>query len=120
MTKVIIAGSRSIEDYDLLKKTIAKLVKEKKIPSKFEVVSGGAKGVDFLAKTYALEHTLEYHEFTPKYKSPKDRAAPLLRNQEMAIFGDLLVALWDGQSTGTKHMMQCMRDLGKPVILVEV
>ncbi len=26
--------------------------------------------------------------------------------------------IWDGQSPGTAHLIQCMRALGKPVVLV--
>jgi formate-dependent nitrite reductase cytochrome c552 subunit len=40
------------------------------------------------------------------------------RNHQMAEAGDVLVACWDGQSPGTAHMIQCMEQLGKPVIVV--
>jgi len=30
------------------------------------------------------------------------------------------VAFWDGVSNGTAHMIQCMRTLGKPVVVVRI
>jgi hypothetical protein len=36
----------------------------------------------------------------------------------MAQAGDILVAFWDGVSNGTAHMIQCMRQLGKPVVVI--
>ena len=42
------------------------------------------------------------------------------RNYQMAQIGDVLVCFWDGVSKGSAHMMQCMRQLGKPVVVVRV
>jgi len=36
----------------------------------------------------------------------------------MAQAGDMLVAFWDGQSPGTQHMIGCMQQLGKPVVVI--
>jgi len=30
----------------------------------------------------------------------------------------MLIAFWDGRSAGTAHMVQCMRQLGKPVVVI--
>jgi len=114
--KLVIAGSQLIDDYEIVKKAIAKAVKDGFVPSSFEVVSGGAIGVDSLAKAYASDRKLSYREFLPEYRSPKDKSAPLIRNQKMAVYGDALLAIWDGKSTGTKNMMGCMETLGKPVM----
>ena len=38
----------------------------------------------------------------------------------MAQAGDVLIACWDGQSPGTAHMIQCMEQLGKPVVVIHV
>ena len=46
------------------------------------------------------------------------KAAGISRNHQMAQAGHLLVAFWDGQSPGTAHMVQCMRQLGKPVVVI--
>ena len=40
-----------------------------------EIVSGGAKGIDFCAKQYAESHSVKYTEFLPEYEKYK-KAAP--------------------------------------------
>ena len=42
------------------------------------------------------------------------------RNHQMAQAGDVLVAFWDGQSPGTRHLIGCMQQLGKPVVVIRV
>ena len=46
------------------------------------------------------------------------KVAGVRRNHQMAQAGDMLLAFWDGQSAGTAHMVQCMRQLGKPVVVI--
>jgi len=36
----------------------------------------------------------------------------------MAQAGDMLLAFWDGQSPGTRHLITCMQQLGKPVVVI--
>lgn len=65
--KTAIIGSRNITDLDL----------SNYVPkSTTEIVSGVAKGIDTLAKNYALANNLPLKEFFPKYKL-YGRVAPL-------------------------------------------
>jgi hypothetical protein len=32
----------------------------------------------------------------------------------------VLIAFWDRQSAGTAHMIRCMQQLGKPVVVISV
>ena len=82
-----------------------------------EIVSGGAAGVDSLAKDFALRAGLRYTEFLPQYDL-YGRAAPLKRNQLIAEYADAALALWDGRSRGTKYTVELFRRLGKPVTLI--
>lgn len=115
--KVIIAGSRTISDYDFLKSTLksAKLIDNL---NNIEVISGGAKGVDTLARQYAIDNNLKLTEMKPDYNGKNNKFAPLKRNIDMAKYGDILIAIWDGKSTGTNHMINEMRKLGKPTYVV--
>lgn len=79
-----------------------------------EIVSGGARGVDTLAKKYALEHNLKYTEFLPDYKA-YGRVAPLRRNDEIIDYADEILAFWDGKSKGTGYVIEHARALGKRV-----
>ena len=76
-------------------------------PEVTEIVSGGAKGIDTCARQYAQEHDLKLTEFLPDY--PRyGRGAPLKRN---------LLAFWDGNSSGTKHVIeQCNKQKKKVTV----
>jgi hypothetical protein len=38
----------------------------------------------------------------------------------MAQAGDVLLAFWKGRSPGTQHIIGCMQQLGKPVVVIRV
>ncbi|WP_197026348.1 hypothetical protein [Polaribacter sp. Hel_I_88] len=40
------------------------------------------------------------------------KAAGPVRNKEMAIYADALIAFWDGKSRGTKNMIQLAKQNG--------
>lgn len=93
--KVAVIGSRGICVSDL----------KKYLPEQTtEIVSGGAKGVDASAKEYALSHGVKLTEFLPDYKK-YGRGAPLKRNITIIEYADIVIAFWDGQSRGTKHVI---------------
>lgn len=117
-----IAGSRTITDYNTLLAGIDAAVAAKVITPahSYELVSGGAKGVDSLARRYAIERGLKLTELKPQYQHNNDRGAPLRRNHDIAAASDVLLAIWDGQSTGTAHMINCMKQLGKPCYIHRV
>ena len=95
--KLAIVGSRNITNLDI----------EKYMPQGvFEIVSGGAKGVDTLAKNYALKNNVKYTEFLPDYVKYK-KGAPLKRNEEIAKYADEALIFWNGTSKGTKHIVEC-------------
>jgi len=98
--KTIIAGGRTITDYSLVLSAIGE--------SEFEiteVVSGMAPGVDTLAIQYSREHNLPLKEFHADWNQYRRAAGPI-RNREMAEYGEALIAIWDGESRGTKNMIE--------------
>ena len=113
--KIVISGSRTITDYAELKSFMSEVLGQYRRHHNIVIIAGGADGVDQLAKRYAKENAFMYKEFKPIYTSKKrDRRAPLRRNKDMAKTGDILVALWNGESPGTKHMIDVMKRKGKP------
>ena len=60
---------------------------------------------DTLGKRYAEEHDIPVMSFPADWNKYK-KAAGYIRNQEMAQHADALVAFWDGQSRGTKNMIE--------------
>lgn len=97
--KTIIAGSRNITDYEIVKQAIILSG-----ISVSEVVSGRARGVDTLGEKYALENNLPIKEF-PALWDIWGRSAGYMRNSQMAEYAEALVAVWDGSSRGTAHMI---------------
>lgn len=100
--KVIIAGSRDITDKSLIFEAIRS--------SGFEiteVVSGGCRGVDTVGEEWAKLNKIPVRRFSPKYGVYPGRVAPLIRNTEMAKYGDALIAVRKvGVSNGTDDMIE--------------
>jgi hypothetical protein len=115
--RVIIAGSRTFSDYELLKDRMLYLLSNKDL-SNVTILSGGARGADSLGERFAREHGcgLEVH------RADWDRfgrSAGYKRNVEMAeADANALIAFWDGSSLGTKHMIQISSDRGLQVRVV--
>lgn len=103
MFRVIIAGSRTFNDYELLKRKMDELLANVKW-MKIVVVSGAARGADQLGEQYAKErgYGIDSH---PANWDLYGKSAGYIRNAEMAANADALVAFWDGKSRGTKHMI---------------
>ncbi len=94
--KVAIIGSRSIKKLDL----------DIFMPEGVtEIVSGGAIGVDSLARNYAIKNKIKLTEFLPDYNK-FGRGAPLKRNIEIIQYSDLVLAFWDGNSNGTRFVIE--------------
>jgi len=104
--KVIIAGSRDFTDDEQLRAAIA--------DAGFEilaVISGGARGVDALGEKWAEENGIPVKVFPADWDLHGKAAGPI-RNREMAEAADALIALWDGESRGTKNMINTARKKG--------
>ncbi len=102
--KVAIIGSRSLVVADL----------EKYLPMDIQqIISGGAIGVDSSARTYALKNNIPLIEFIPDYKR-YGKKAPLVRNVLIVKEADLVLAFWDGRSTGTIHTLKKCKEMGVP------
>lgn len=101
--RTIIAGSRSITSYPLMVKVMNECGWRPTV-----VLCGDAQGVDSLGKRWARENRVPVQTYTPRWNE-YGRAAGILRNMKMGRSADALVAIWDGQSPGTQHMIDFMR-----------
>jgi predicted Rossmann fold nucleotide-binding protein DprA/Smf involved in DNA uptake len=107
--KVIIAGSRDIQNYSLIVDAV-----EESGFSVTHVISGGASGVDQLGEQYAINLHLNLTIFEADWEQHGRSAGPR-RNKQMASEADALVAIWDGKSKGTKNMIELARKFGLKV-----
>lgn len=105
--KTIIAGSRSINDLRLVEGVI-----ERSGFNITEVVCGGAPGVDSLGRKWAGNGNIIPVKMFPADWNGFGPAAGAIRNTEMAEYADALIAIWDGVSPGTQHMLKAAKKLG--------
>ncbi len=117
--KVVIAGSRTLHHkhayfHRALEKMVVRF--EEEYGPITMVVSGLATGPDKIGYALAKDHGVHVAEFPAKWDI-NGRAAGIIRNTEMAKFADGAIIMHDGESAGTKHMINEMRKLKKPFIL---
>lgn len=103
--KVAVIGSRGLTVSDL-----GRYLPE----NTTEIVSGGAKGVDTSAREYAKSNGIKLTEFLPEY-TRFGRSAPLKRNITIIGYSDIVLAFWDGKSSGTKFVIDNCHRLGVEV-----
>jgi len=104
--KVIIAGGRDFDDYGIAHGVLydSLLRHGNWIYEEIEFVSGGAKGADALGELFAKDWGTRCTVFPADWDTHGKAAGPI-RNEEMAEYGDILFAFWDGKSKGTKDMI---------------
>lgn len=112
--KTIIAGSRTVNDIDIVAFAV-----EQSGFAITEVASGMARGVDMAAVEYAHRRGLPLRPFPADWET-EGRAAGYNRNVRMAEWAEALIAIWDGKSRGTKHMIDIARKAGLRVFVYRV
>jgi len=119
--KLIVAGSRSITDREMVFSKLDQITEHylANHPEEIEVVSGGARGVDELGEQWAKARGFRLTVFPAQWAKHGKRAG-YLRNEQMAEYATHLVAFWDGQSRGTKHMIDIARRRGLQVRIVRL
>lgn len=116
MYKVIIAGSREFNDYQLLVSKVNQILINR-LPD-VEIVSGTARGADKLGEQYATEHNLPIKQFPADWNTYGKSAGPK-RNAQMAEYADACIVFWDGKSKGTKHMIDIATNKGLPLRIIK-
>ena len=107
--KIAVVGSRNLE-----------IEIERYLPEGItEIISGGARGIDRAAEAYADAHGIVKRIFLPDYPQ-YGRRAPLVRNRQIVQAAELVIAIWDGASRGTKYTIDYAQSLGKPVRVYRV
>lgn len=104
--RVIIAGSRSFSDYDLLCDKcidiICRKIDESKSPATIRIISGTARGADRLGERFAESFRFLLSRF-PADWDMYGKSAGYIRNEQMARFAGenhtgMLIAFWDARA----------------------
>ncbi len=119
--KVLVCGSRDVDPFDaweIFKLRLSKLPNTTS-PREHLIISGGARGADAIG--HRVAKTLGYSTVTFKADwKTHGRRAGILRNMAMLDQEpDLVVALWDGTSRGTKHTIDEAERRGIPVEILQ-
>lgn len=118
--RLLIAGSRDFDDFDTLRvfaDEILQTMKQKYPDTNVSIISGSATGADSLGIMYAKMNIIPYKEFPAKWNLYGKSAGPI-RNKEMLDYIldgiPYLLAFWDGESRGTKYMIDIAEKAGVP------
>lgn len=80
------------------------------------VLSGTAVGADRLGELWAASKGIPVERYPANWKL-YGKAAGYRRNVEMASKAEALIALWNGYSLGTKHMVHIATERGLHVLV---
>lgn len=121
--RIIIAGTRDFNRYDILEPEAADFVDEFKNCNPeciITIVSGGARGADLLGERFAKEHGFKLVRFPADWKKYGKHAGPI-RNRKLLNYAKeetgVLLAFWDRKSRGARNMIDIAKDAG---IIVKV
>lgn len=127
--KCIIAGTRTITDYELVAQAIADSGWQDEIT---EVVCGASEGqvefaqeafaagvpsgifkfnVDILGALLAIANGIPVKHFPPDWNTYGKPAGPI-RNEQMAKYANALILIWDGKSKGSASMKRLAKQHG--------
>ena len=122
--RLIIAGGRDFDDYRLMTDALAELYEKLEgcgrgccydyVWKIDEIVSGGAKGADYLGEKFAKLNDIHVRTFHAEWDT-HGKSAGIIRNRQMADYADEALVFWDGFSKGSLNMIQEMILRGKPV-----
>lgn len=120
--KVLVSGSRSIYDYDFVGGVLNEL------PWSVDtLIHGDARGVDTMANAWAETENypinridIEVHPIPEWVWEQYGSSAGPKRNTYMIEQADAVVAIWDGESNGTKDTVQKAEAAGMPLRKVVV
>ncbi len=107
--RIIIAGSRCFDDYEYLSNKVTEYIKEH--PERdIVIVSGMARGADKLGERFAIENKYPIRRFYADWDN-KGKGAGYIRNAEMLDYiqkdnaESAVIAFWDSNSKGTRHLI---------------
>lgn len=116
--KVAIVGYRNFKDYQVFEKRVNEIFNHNDI-SPFEIVSGGAEGVDTLAEIYANEYCIPITVFPANWNKYGRSAGPK-RNKLIVDRADVVIAFLSKESKGTVNTINLARKANKKVFVIDV
>ena len=131
--RIMIAGSRGFNDYQLLKNTIDKVLADLNLTQENIIdVNGEAKGADNLGGRYAKEKGYSIESYPAKWKDlnatpckikynkygPYNCLAGMNRNVDMVKVSNIVFMFHDGTSHGTAHDLELCKKYNKKYVYI--
>jgi hypothetical protein len=119
--RLIIAGSRDWNNYNILRDITNEILTDIYFKSPFtsvQVISGTARGADLLGEQYAKEYNFDIKRFPADWEKYGKKAG-FLRNIEMAKNADACIVFWDGKSKGSRHMIDIAEENNLSLYIVK-
>ncbi len=108
--KIAVIGSRGLRVENL----------ENYLPKNVtEIVSGGARGIDTDAETFAKCNNIKITVFLPEYDR-YGRGAPIVRNKQIVDYADEVIAFWNGKSKGTLSVIKYCEKQNKKITVIKM
>ncbi len=107
--RTIIAGSRTAVRIEDVEAALATCPWQPSV-----VISGAAPGADRLGERWAEARGVRVERYPAEW-ALFGKAAGFLRNKQMAEVAEALVAVWDGESPGTRNMIEHAKQMGLAV-----
>lgn len=111
--KLMISGSRNIRNLKIIFDELEKLYAAQ---PNLILISGGAKGVDSIAEEWGRFRKLQIEQHKPDW-AKYGKGAGIVRNKEMVLAADFVLIFWDGESKGTKSVIDFCEKQGKKYLL---
>jgi hypothetical protein len=120
--KICIIGSRSIDKAEFVIPILDRFMKDHVVGTPV-ILSGGAKGVDQITKSYARANNINLVEFLPYHlidnKTPFSSKYFFLRNKQMIDNADKVLIIWDTRSKGTEYGIKYAQKIKIPVMVIK-
>ena len=107
--RVAIVGSRHYPDLARVAAYVGSL------PASTSLVTGSAAGVDATAARAARERGLPVRVLGASFEEARDADAAAERNQRLIDACEVLIAFWDGRSSGTRQTIERALNSGREV-----
>lgn len=112
--RTIIAGSRHLDDYALVERAVEESGFEPTV-----VLSGAGRGIDRQGEEWALRRGILMERYPAMWNIYGRKAGPI-RNEAMVRKADALIAVWDGSTRGTAHIIEYATEWGLRVHVLTV
>ena len=113
--RLIIAGGRDFTNLDLMTSKLDWILKD--VDQEVTIISGTARGADQTGEAYAELRGYEVARYPAEWNR-YGKSAGYKRNEQMAETATHCVVFWDGQSRGSKHMIDIAKREGLPLRIV--